>query len=321
MCRPTPTAATTTTAVPERKPVRLLLSLSSYDYGSGEKPGLTSCVATGALFVAFLVGVEQLLRWGLASMQDSHPLLENETHRQILARHIGVDTLSCFVVAVLGWWSRGLLQGAVDDTLRRSFHKNYKSNKTSNPMPLAAHDQRLYTYHAGAFRVCLFFFFYQIKNLADTLVWNDGPEFIFHHVFSLLTAYGAMTSGTGFMYSIFFFGLSEISTGVLCLLANFDDQHGVPGLGDAFPLTKVAVGGVFAVLFIVCRCIIWPWLSWYFCRDVLAALRGNDERTQTRRGWLQFFLVSLSGLSVLQVAWLGLIFVKAGEELAAVGLL
>jgi TLC domain len=115
--------------------------------------------------------------------------------------------------------------------------------------------------------------------------------------------------------------MCEVSTGVLCVLANFDDEQGVPGLGQAFPMTKVVIGAVFVVLFILCRCVLWPTFSYYFCRDVLLALKGNDTRTSTRRGWLKFFLVSLTGLSILQVAWLGQIFVIAGEELTKVGLL
>jgi len=149
----------------------------------------------------------------------------------------------------------------------------------------------------------------------------QGPEFIFHHVFSLAVAWGAMHPGTAHMYGIFFFGLSEFSTAILCILANFDDEHGVPGLGDALPMTKVVCGAIFVVLFILCRCILWPITSYYFCRDISLALKSDDPRAVYRRGWMRFFYVALAGLSVLQVLWLGQIFMLGKQELIKVGLL
>lgn len=299
MCRPTQ----------KQQALRVLWSLDSF-HECNEKPNLSSCVLTIALLIVFLTFVEHTCRYIFANYQESHELFENEVNRQILARHLGVDTLSCLLCAATGWHARHVFQPVVDAL---------KGKK--NAMPEAGHEQRLYTYHPGAFRVALIFLGYQLKNLVDTIVWNDGPEFIFHHVFSIFTAYGSMSGGIGLFYAIFFFGISEVSTAILCVLANFDDEHGVVGLGDAFPMTKVVVGLFFVVAFIVCRCILWPIFSYHFSRDVLLALKGDDARTKTRRGWLKFFLVSLSSLSVLQVAWLGQILVIAQQELKGVGLL
>ena len=120
---------------------------------------------------------------------------------------------------------------------------------------------------------------------------------------------------------MFFFGLSEISTAAVCLLANFDDEQGVPGLGDAFPVTKVGIGTIFIVLFITCRCILWPLFAFFFIRDVRVALKGDDPRAKERRRWLYFFLTSLTSLTVLQIAWLGEIFVVAHKEFTKIGLL
>ena len=155
----------------------------------------------------------------------------------------------------------------------------------------------------------------------QTSTHTQGPEFIFHHVFSLAVAWGALFPGTAHMYTIFFFGLSEISTAVLCVLANFDDDHGVPGLGEALPLTKVTCGAAFVVLFILCRCILWPLTSYYFCRDLYHALRSNDPRAVYRRGWMRFFYVALAGMTILQVAWLGQILVLGRQELQKAGLI
>ncbi len=302
MCRPTQQQL-------QQRSLRVLWSLDSF-HECNEKPNLSSCVLTIALLILFLTSVEHTCRYIFAIYRDAHELFENEVNRQILARHLGVDTLSCLLCAATGWQAREVFEPLMA-ALRG--HKN--------AMPAAGHEQRLYTYHPGAFRVALIFLGYQLKNLVDTIAWNDGPEFIFHHVFSIFTAYGSMSSGVGLFYAIFFFGISEVSTAILCVLANFVDEHGVVGLGDAFPMTKVVVGLFFVVAFIVCRCILWPIFSYHFSRDVLLALKGDDVRTKTRRGWLKFFLVSLSSLSVLQVAWLGQILVIAQQELKGVGLL
>jgi TLC domain len=182
---------------------------------------------------------------------------------------------------------------------------------------------RLFSYHPEAFRVSVFFVGYQVKNTCDTIIWNDGPEFIFHHIFSIFTAIGAMYPGTGHMYTIFFFGLSEISTAILCLLANFDDIHGVPGLGNAFPVVKAILGIIFAIHFIVFRCLLWPVFAYYFVRDVRTAMEYEsiDVRCQQRHSWLRFFLISLSGISILQVAWLGQIFIQGKQEFEKMGFL
>ena len=37
-------------------------------------------------------------------------------------------------------------------------------------------------------------------------------------------------------YSSFFFGISEVSTAILCALVLFDEQRGIPGLGKAYPI-------------------------------------------------------------------------------------
>jgi hypothetical protein len=294
-----------------KQPLRLMLSLDSFSSQDGGPPGLSSCIVTGVAIVAFLTAIEMVFRHFFDSIQDYHPILENETNRLILARHVGVDCTSCAIVFLMGWWSRHICK----PVLEAAFFGKPES------MPAAGHEARLFTYHEAGFRVALFFFSYQVKNLYDTIVWNDGPEFIFHHIFSLFTAYGSMVPGCGHFYALFFFGMCEISTGVLCLLANFDDEHGVPGLGDAFPVFKVILGAIFVVLFILCRCILWPVFSRYFVHDCLMALKGNDARAKPRRMWMRFFLVSLTGLSVLQVAWLGEIFMQGKQELAKVGLI
>jgi hypothetical protein len=305
------------TSPEKRSAHRLLYSRASFDNDNynGCQPSLPSCLLTIAVVVALLCVSEKIMGAILLYASTNHEILQNATNRAILARHIGVDTLSCCFVAFLGWQARHMHA----PIFQAAIHGNKKV------MPQAAYATRLFTYHPDGFRIALLFFAYQVKNMYDTIVWGDGPEYIFHHCFSILTAFGSMYPGCGHYYCIFFFGLCEISTAVVCLLANFDDVHGVPGLGDYAPMLKIAVGTVFIILFVTCRCILWPIYSYYFAKDVLTALRENKKqhcaKTHERRVWLKFFLVSLTGLSVLQIAWLGQIFVVARVEFAKVGLL
>ena len=294
-------------------------------------PPIMSCIYTGMTYIFLLMLSEQLGRFVFQIFDENDllpPVLSSSssssssskpdtTNQYILVRHLFVDTLSCIICASLGWYSR---HESFYPIMNGSFGNNRNISRTS-------YEQRLNTYMPNGFRLSLFFFAYQIKNLYDTIVWNDGPVYIFHHIFSLFTAYGAMIMTCGHVYTIFFFGISEISTAILCVLANFDDEHGIVGLGDAFPLTKVACGALFVVLFILCRCILWPIHSYYFCNDILSALRNdrasppNQRNTQTRRNWMIFFLTSLSGLSILQILWLGQIFVLGQQELQKIGII
>ena len=131
-----------------------------------------------------------------------------------------------------------------------------------------------------------------------------------------------MFTGSAHFYGVFYLGISEASTAVLCLLANFDDEHGVKGLAEAFPLGKVVLGTSFAILFVICRVFMWSTVSYYYCRDAWNALKGtHDPRLQGRKTFFRFTLVSLSLLSVLQVIWLGEIFRIAHVELTTMGYL
>ena len=303
----------------KRPSLRLLYSLDSFslddEHNHKGRPPVPALLLTGALFLAVLVLSEHACRHLLTGIIHWHELLENETNRQILARHVGVDALACLVVFAMGWTSRHLHFGLFESIFSKA------NDLKRNSMPKAAYPARLFTYQPSGFRVALLFFVYQIKNLYDSFAWNDGPEYIFHHIFSLITAWGCMFPGMGHYYSIFFFGMCELSTAIVCILANFDAEQGVPGLGEALPMTKITVGVIFIVLFITCRCILWPVYSYFFARDVLTALKEESNMTAGRKRWMKFFLVSLTGLSVLQVAWLGQIFVVAKEEFTKMGLM
>jgi hypothetical protein len=123
-------------------------------------------------------------------------------------------------------------------------------------------------------------------------------------------------------YVPFYCGISEASTAVLCLLANFDDEFGVKGLAEAHPMGKVVFGGLFAVTFIICRCFLWSTVSYYYCRDAYHAIQNKqDPRSIRKMAWLKFTFVSLVLLSLLQILWLGQIVMIGKEELIHLGFL
>lgn len=241
--------------------------------------------------------------------QGIHEIFEDKTSRHILARHVGVDALSCFIVARIGWRHRGIMI---------QIYKAFVLGD-SKAMSAATAESRCFAYDPGAYFATLFFLSFQIKNLYDTLVWHDGPEYVFHHILAIGAAWYGLHPGFAIPYASFFFGISEISTAVVCLLANFDDDHGVIGLGDAFPMIKITIGLSFVAFFIVIRCIIWPIVSFYFVRDATSALKSKSPHLEGRRFVAYIQIVALVGLSALQIMWLGVIYFLAIEELTKVG--
>lgn len=291
---------------PPRKIPSLLLTFDSFHCTDekGDKgprpPSKTSSILTVAFIVLILVLHEQIYRFLLyAFARDLHPVLEIERHRHILARHIAVDSFSCAVVAFISYKHRHLLSHLLKFQRDDNFH------------------QRLHQYNPAGHQVLLFFFSYQVKNMYDTIKWNDGIIFVLHHIFAGLAAWGGMYPGVASVYSLFFMGISEISTCILCLLANFDDDFGVKGLDQAFPLTKIILAVAFVVAFVVCRILLWPLFTFHFMEDAKQALKRNGPfETPAVKNALRMMMVACSALSVLQVIWLGEIFMIARQEIS-----
>jgi hypothetical protein len=298
-----------TSVAPSRK--LLLTSLESFGEDSkGQIPSNTSLLFSICTFSLFLLMCEHTIRQLLLSYSHLHPIMEDEMSRLIFARHIGVDLIGCAAVSIFGFRSRYVMQELFDAVIYRK-----------NSMP-KAYDNRMYKYHPEAARVIVLFLGYQFKNMYDTIIFNDGALFIAHHILALGTAWGALFPGAAHFYGIFYLGLSEGSTAALCFLANFDDEFGVKGLGDAFPMTKVISGAIFAVLFILFRVIMWSVISYYYVSDVRNVLKNKDDpRLVGRKIWFQFTGISLSLLSLLQIIWLGEIFMTGKREMEKMGFL
>ena len=304
MCKPT--GQNTAVQHYRRDQTRLLLSSQSFHCTDekGEKgpmaPSRQSTILTILAVVVGLILNEQLLRYLITTfLKEWHPVFEDERHRHVLARNLGVNFSACFSVALLGYQSRHLLGEVL--TLERKKDDSYH--------------RRIYQYVPQGHQVLVFFVAYQVKNLYDSYVWEDGAIFLAHHVFAGLTAWAGMYPGVASIYGLFFMGLSEVSSCALCLLANFDDTFGVVGLGDAFPMTKVFMGVAFAVLFILCRIVLWPVFAYHFLSDSFTVLRRNSPQyeTKTIKMVLSMMIASNLGLTALQILWLGEIISTARE--------
>lgn len=103
------------------------------------------------------------------------------------------------------------------------------------------------------------------------------------------------------VYTIFFLGISEISTSILCVLVCFDGDHGVAALGKNFPVLMKVLGVAFAVCFILFRVILWPYVSFEFFIDGLELLRTG---TAHKDYVVYTFMVCNVGLTLLQFLWL-----------------
>jgi len=174
------------------------------------------------------------------------------------------------------------------------------STKTLSFVP-ATPRERLYASYPDFQRLAAVMAAFQLKNIADTLYYKDGVVFLVHHVITVVVALCALYPFAHF-HGTFFFGVSETSTTLLALLANFDKDHGVPALETGYPATRKIVGGLFALSFLVVRGVMWPFFSYFFIDDCLAVLaNGHAHDTLVVKG----FIAMLATLSVMQLLWLG----------------
>lgn len=177
-------------------------------------------------------------------------------------------------------------------------------------IPQSAFD-RLYVYDRSFQRLSAVMFGFQAKNLVDTVVFKDGIVFVVHHIVTMTVALFALHPYSH-LYGSFFFGVSEISTTILAVLALFDGEFGVPELESDFPNLRLAIGTLFAASFVVVRCMLWPYLTFFYCKDALEILEAGDGVHSPLL--VKVFMGGLIILSIMQVIWLGEICAKVYEE-------
>lgn len=299
-----------------------VLNSNPYLHGLGG-PTLPSTLLTVAFYVGALFIVEHVTRYIIGTyLIHLDPILEIEMNRHIIARHMAVDFFSLVVCATVAIVNRDVCTEIITH-FYATFTKNGNTTKNNNTKKLSVllmtketYEERIFAYHPAAQRLTLFFFTYQVKNMYDTIYWNDGIEFVLHHILAGAAAWGGMYPGCCHFYALFFFGFSEISTAILCLLSNFDPKYGVAGLEDVFPKTKLFLGVLFVASFILCRLILWPYATYYFARDTMLAIKSNVPRADGRRGYLWVIYCCCVGLSLIQVLFVVMIVQTGKEEIA-----
>ena len=260
--------------------------------GWSSTPSASTVAASSVVLFAALWLFELCARRILDRSFAEHPLLKAPQYRQILARH-AMDTVGLAYIGYMGM----------------SMWRELKYEEIAT----TAHG-RVYVYLPRFAWTCVCMLAFQVKNLLDTLTYHDGPEFIAHHVVCILVAVGALHGQFLHLYGIFFFGISEVSTALVSLLACFDEQHGIAELGDHFPTCKMAVGSAFAIAFIAIRAVIWPYLAYHVTIDCMAVIAEGSAHSE---GIVYAFLTGLAGLTVLQFYWLAEILRRAPAELRA----
>lgn len=241
------------------------------------------------------------------SLGSSGEILGPQRNRVILGRRC-TEALSMGVAAVVGFqlqnelgWGEAFTEGAGTDALARTGR-----------------------YHGGATRLAALQLAYQCFNVVTSLRDSDGALFVAHHIVAGSLCFFVLDSFCC-IYSPFFFGVTEVSTTVLCLLASFDDALGIPALSARFPSAKILLGGLFAALFVWCRIYAWSFMSAAFWQDMLTLIADPSTAGKVFHGlvpqsaFIVYFLACNAGLSVLQVFWLGEIVTTAHKLLLGGG--
>lgn len=83
----------------------------------------------------------------------------------------------------------------------------------------------------------------------------------------------------------------------------------------ALPMTKITLGGAFVVSFIVCRLVMWPFVTYHYVQDTLTALKSNHRLLEGRKTYLKAILVCCCGLSLIQFLFVHMIIETGKTEL------
>ena len=127
-------------------------------------------------------------RFALAAAFSEHIILSLPRNRNVLAR-MAYSTVILVHIAETGWSMWRELDMAT--------------------LPSTAHG-RIYVYLPRFVSLCVTMGAFQVKNLFDTIIYGDGPEFIAHHLVCIFVAWGAISGDFLHLYGIFFFGFSEV---------------------------------------------------------------------------------------------------------------
>ena len=83
----------------------------------------------------------------------------------------------------------------------------------------------------------------------------------------------------------------------------------------ALPMTKIVLGGAFVVSFIICRLVMWPFVTYHYAQDTLTALKSNHILLEGRETYLKAILVCCCCLSLIQLIFVHMIVETGKTEL------
>lgn len=137
-----------------------------------------------------------------------------------------------------------------------------------------------------------------IKALSWVILNSDGVVYLAHHAVTFFLAFCALHPFLHY-YAAFYLGISEFSTGFLCLFLCFDDKN---GLKARFPATATMLGILFAINFVIFRIVLWFFFSYHFWIDLIALYTSGRIHS-----YPAFFSYAIgnTGLTILQLIWLG----------------
>jgi len=274
------------------------------------RPSKLTTLNTTAILTLLLLLLEQLFVFIADYIKGVHPILDDESNRLKFARHIGVNTIGLAYVAYLAYASRHLLISSIfitgDDGM------NFASLFKLDPNRCFS---RVYSHVPQGHYILTCFLAYQIKNSYDSWVWNDGVLLMIHHALALCAAWAGLYPGVTQVYGIFFMGVSEMSTVILCLLATFDDELGLTGMAEAFPIAKIVIGATFVVSFIIFRVLLWPIFTYHLLNDTKLVLERDEKKLPLSSKVAMYTIIRCcQALTFMQVLFLGQIFWMGYQE-------
>lgn len=293
---------------------RILLTEASFQHyrnkdGIVESPTKISSVATILFYCCVFVSLENVIFHAMLSLKDLEPLLEDPHNRAVLAR----NALRAICTGAVSW---------LGFKYRHVFWSELVENKTTKTrtgegnfwMSPNGFERRLFAYRPGGHRCALLFCAYQIKNTLDGwLVHGEGPVFLLHHVVSVFQSWICAHPGGGHFYVVAS-AVTEVPAMISSVYACFDGAGGgVPGLGEAWPATKNALGIASGLAFLAYRVVFWFYVFAEYVADLQRAFASERSACRKRRLWIPVYAGNAMILFGIQLLIVNMIVQKANK--------
>lgn len=167
---------------------------------------------------------------------------------------------------------------------------------------------RVYGYQEGACVLSQFNCAFQVYDLISSLMYETllkNRDRVGHHVVAMILAFWAYHDSLFLYYSIFFFGVSEISSVFLTFVDFFKDFPTLrnpkinPKLAQLNELSRI----MFAALFLSIRVVYWPYVSMQFWGDSIDALVTKTSGYPVFQFEIVMTMLANIGLTLLQFYW------------------